>query len=312
MTGHRVEEIRDGLFWVTNGQYQSLVLDTGEGAVVVDAPPSLAAVLPAVVADVTSGPVTHIVYSHAHGDHIGAAGVFAAHRPEVVASTRTAAALARHDDHALRLPPTTTFETGLTLHVGRQELRLSFRGANHSADNVFVHLPRQRTVMLVDVVVPGWVPFRSWTVASDVPGLLRAHDQLLEDVTEHGVDTIVGGHLDRLGTPGDVELDRAYLDDVLALSAAAMGSTSIASVVSQLTASRRREDGGPYRIADAWYDRVAQQVADRLVERWADRLGGVGVFAHSHAVTAIDALRFDYNLDGGAEPPAGRRGAGPR
>ena len=58
-----------------------------------------------------------------------------------------------------------------------------------------------------------------------------------------------------------------------------------------------------YRVADTWYDTVAAHVTEQLVDRWADRLGGVAVFARSHAVTAIDTLRFDHNLDGGASWP---------
>lgn len=56
--------------------------------------------------------------------------------------------------------------------------------------------------------------------------------------------------------------------------------------------------------ATDWHDRVATEVTEQLVDRWADRLGSVAVFAHSHAVAAIDTLRFDCDLDGGASPPA--------
>ena len=54
-----------------------------------------------------------------------------------------------------------------------------------------MHCRRPRTELLVDVVVPGWVPFRSFTVATDVAGLLQAHDQLLEYATDNNVDTVV-------------------------------------------------------------------------------------------------------------------------
>ncbi len=169
-------------------------------------------------------------------------------------------------------------------------MRLAHRGANHSPDNIFIHFPHQRTIALVDVVIPGWVPFRSLTVATDVPGYLLAHDQLLE----YDVDTVVGGHLTRLGTPEDVVTNRAYLRDLFDLTARAMANISIASVKAKLGAANA------YRVADAYYETIARQVNAQLIDRWAERLGGVDVFAHSHAVTAVDTLRFDYNLDGGA------------
>ena len=36
-----VEEIGDGLYWVTEGAYQVLFLTTGEGVIAVDAPPTI-------------------------------------------------------------------------------------------------------------------------------------------------------------------------------------------------------------------------------------------------------------------------------
>src|SRR5215210_9173093 len=75
--GYLVEEIRDGLFWVTDGAYQAMFLTTGEGVILVDAPPSLGPNLAKAIADVTDEAVTYVVYSHNHADHIGAAGQFA-------------------------------------------------------------------------------------------------------------------------------------------------------------------------------------------------------------------------------------------
>ena len=39
--GYFVEEIDDGLYWVTEGTYHVMFLTTGEGVIVVDAPPSI-------------------------------------------------------------------------------------------------------------------------------------------------------------------------------------------------------------------------------------------------------------------------------
>jgi len=39
--GYLVEEIKDGLYWVTDGAYQAMFLTTGQGVIAVDAPPSI-------------------------------------------------------------------------------------------------------------------------------------------------------------------------------------------------------------------------------------------------------------------------------
>ena len=71
-----VEKLRGGVWWVTDGDYQALLVTSTEGTVVVDAPASLAPYLSTAVAEVSGAPVTHLVYSHSHYDHIGAAHLF--------------------------------------------------------------------------------------------------------------------------------------------------------------------------------------------------------------------------------------------
>ena len=51
--GYLVEEISDGLYWITEGSYQMMFLTTGEGVIVVDAPPSIGENILKAVAEVT-------------------------------------------------------------------------------------------------------------------------------------------------------------------------------------------------------------------------------------------------------------------
>ena len=51
--GYFVEEIADGLYWVTEGVYTTMFLATGEGVIMVDAPPSIGQNLLKAVAEVT-------------------------------------------------------------------------------------------------------------------------------------------------------------------------------------------------------------------------------------------------------------------
>jgi glyoxylase-like metal-dependent hydrolase (beta-lactamase superfamily II) len=79
--GLAVEEIGDRLSLVTDGDYQAMVADAGEGIVAFDAP--WEAEYAAAVRRVSQAPVTHLVYSHSHYDLIGGAGHLGA--AEVVA-----------------------------------------------------------------------------------------------------------------------------------------------------------------------------------------------------------------------------------
>ena len=114
-TGYLVQEVKDKLFWLTDGIYSCMFLSTGVGVIVVDAPQTLAPNLLAAIASVTNEPITHVVYSHHHADHIGGAGVL----PKdaiTIAQTSTAALLRREADPN-RPVPTVTFDDTTTLSV---------------------------------------------------------------------------------------------------------------------------------------------------------------------------------------------------
>ena len=67
--GYFVGPIKDNLYWVTDGFYQSMFLATTHGVVVVDAPPTIGHNLLRAIKQVTTetgtpSTVTHVVYSH--------------------------------------------------------------------------------------------------------------------------------------------------------------------------------------------------------------------------------------------------------
>ena len=74
--GYFVGEIADGIYWLSGSQYQTMFLTTGEGVIAIDAPQPIGGSYLEAIKEVTDEPITHVIYSHAHNDHIGAAGMF--------------------------------------------------------------------------------------------------------------------------------------------------------------------------------------------------------------------------------------------
>src|SRR5439155_19845501 len=79
--GYFVGRVERNLFWVTDGTYQSAFLATPDGVVLFDAPPTIGhnlrrAVDEVAAAEGVGNTVTHLVYSHHHADHAGAANLF--------------------------------------------------------------------------------------------------------------------------------------------------------------------------------------------------------------------------------------------
>src|SRR5712671_6769074 len=92
--GYRLQRLGRNLYMVTENAYQSMFLVHESGVVVVDAPPSHAALIPKAIAEVTDKPITHIIYSHSHADHIGGAGGLGGRRI-IIAHEETRKLLAR-------------------------------------------------------------------------------------------------------------------------------------------------------------------------------------------------------------------------
>ncbi len=161
--GYLVQEIRGGLYWLTDGAYQTMFMVTDRGVVAVDAPPTIGNNYLKAISEVTNKPVTYVIYSHAHLDHIGSANIFPKNatyiaQDETTAELKRAKAIATNASTVLPIP-TISFSKNYTLQIGNQTLKLDYYGPNHLPGNIFIYAPNQKALMLVDIVFPGWVPF---------------------------------------------------------------------------------------------------------------------------------------------------------
>jgi glyoxylase-like metal-dependent hydrolase (beta-lactamase superfamily II) len=279
--GYAVEQVRSGLYWVTNGSEQAAFLVATTGVIVIDAPPGLAVSLNAAIRSVTDLPVTHQIYSHYHADHIGGASMIST-TATVIAHSATKAALVAAADPK-RPIPTVTFDDAYTLTVGNQSLQLSYAGANHVAGNIFIYAPAQRTLILVDIVWPGWSPFLALGEATNITGYRAALDRALT----FDFDIFIGGHVGRYGTKADVQQTKAFVDDLATEAAAALATVSIQEVGADVGFEN------PYVLVEEWFHRMSKRCADHLISRWSTVLGGTDVFAGSHCLAMIQHLRID-------------------
>lgn len=279
--GYLVEEIRDGLYWITDGAYQAMFLTTGQGVIAIDAPPSIGENYLNAIAEVTDEPITHVIYSHAHNDHVGSMSMFP-NDAAYIAHQKIAETLAKRNDPNRPLP-SITFEDKYTLEVGNQKLELEYHGPIHEPGNIFVYAPNQKVLMLVDVVFPGWVPFKDLAMAQDVPEFLAAHDKILE----YNFDTYIGGHLTRLGTMEDVQIQKEYFQDIQASSGKANQEVSFMAIGQEVGFDN------PWLVFQIYADSITQQCTDDIVLKWIDRLGGADLFTYDHCWKISESQRID-------------------
>ena len=126
-SGYRVTELGGGAYGITSGVVNTMFLVTRKGVVVVDAPPGLDEKLLMSVEEVTPKPVTHLIYSHAHADHIGAADLLARDGVKVLAHEFTARFIKEAQDDKRPLPDETFNGTRSELSVDDRRLSLSTR-----------------------------------------------------------------------------------------------------------------------------------------------------------------------------------------
>ncbi len=279
--GYRTEKLGDGLYMITDGAYQSMFMTYETGVVVVDAPPSYAARIAKAIAEVTDKPITHIIYSHYHADHIGGTRTLGG-APTIIAHRETNRLLARDADPNRPLA-TVTFDDKYRLEVGSQLLELSYHGVAHAPGNIFIHAPKQRTLMVVDVIFPGWMPWRRFAVAQDVPGYFSQ----VETISVWPFDTLVGGHVGRTGTPADVATQRAFMRDLKAAADTALKATVPAE---GLAAS---DVGNPWAVFDHYIDRVAVSCVNQLTPKWSGRLAAYDVYIWDQCYSMEQSLRID-------------------
>ncbi|HEY1973975.1 MAG TPA: MBL fold metallo-hydrolase [Pseudonocardia sp.] len=283
--GYLVEEVRDGVHWVTDGGYQCAFVVGENEVVAIDAPPSIGHLVTRAIRDVTAKPITHVVYSHYHGDHIGSTDQFPADAVRI-GQEETYALLAELDDPARKLPDV-TFKDFHRLEVGGQVLELHYKGANHAPGNSFIHLPKQRVLMLVDVIYPGWVPFANIAMSKHIPGFLDHHDLALG----FDFEKMITGHLTRLGTREDVLTQREYMRDIRDAAQHALELTEVKRDIAREKVGRENL----YVYFKTMYDAAAAEAAAPVLKKWSGRLGGVETFAVNHTFIMYQSLRLDSN-----------------
>jgi glyoxylase-like metal-dependent hydrolase (beta-lactamase superfamily II) len=221
--GYHVGRVERNLYWVTDGTYQAAFLTTPAGVVLFDAPPTIGHNLQRAIDEIAaangvSNQVTHLVYSHHHDDHVGAASLFDTGVVRI-GHEETRRLLLRDNDPA-KPAPEVTFQDRYTLEVAGERVELAWHGPNHSPDNIFIHFPDHDALMLIDIVNAGWVPIYNLNLSEDVPGYIQAPATALSYPWTH----FIGGHLGRIGTRDDISLHQQYIADIQAGAREALGT----------------------------------------------------------------------------------------
>ena len=276
--GYFVAEIADGLYWLTDGTYQTMFLTTEQGVIAVDAPQSLGEKYIQAISDVTDEPITHVIYSHSHADHIGAAGMIFPKDATIIAQKQAAEHLMMKNDPN-RPAPNISFDEQYTLEVGNQTLELYHIGNFHSKGDIVIYAPQQKVAMIVDFFHPKAAPFKNFGITQDMGVHLATHDILLNMFDDDVV--FVSGHETILGTKQHIQEYKQFTNDVLNNVYAAFNKVSFDEII------EKYGSGGSYVIFNEYMDALSNSCVRDTVEQWSGKINGLEVFLEDNCMSMV-------------------------
>ena len=221
---YTIQRLSERTYWIAVGEYSATLYVGDEGALLIDTSwAGFETRLLEAIQTITDLPVTAVVYSHSHLDHIGgAANVVAALNregidPRIVASDRTALQISRFDlpvPRVIDVVPSPlgeyTFEN-LTLRIHTPDPFV------HSDGTSIIELVGEGVLHATDVVAPQQLPFMGFSYPSD----MRALIDTLEFMLALDWDFMNAGHWN-IGLKQDVSDTLKYIADVKSASLEAL------------------------------------------------------------------------------------------
>ena len=269
--GYFVTEIADGLFWLIDGGYQMMFLTTGQGVIVVDAPRGMGEKILSAISDVTNEPITHVIYSHIHKDHIGSAHIYPDDAMYIAHSDTSKHLKTKNDPD--RPIPTKSFDDTFTLSVGDQILELSYEGSFHSKGDIVILAPKQKVAMVVDLFHPNAGPFLGFGITTDMNAHLAIHDILLE---KYDFEVLISAHEQILATKDHLKTNKQFVLDVMANVVESQQMINYGDFV------ERYGSQGQYAIYANYFDAIAQTCAELTLEDWQGKLNELEPFMKDH------------------------------
>jgi len=190
-----VTQVRDNLYMLTGGGGNTAAFVTTNGVVVVDAKnPGWGQPILAKIREITPNPVTVLINTHTHGDHVGGNRDFPA-SVDVVVQENTRASMARMEQFQASGAPgmaDRTFADRMTIGSGPDAIELYYFGPGHTNGDAWVVFPSARAVHTGDIFAGKAVPLVDAANGGSVLHYAESVGKAYAGI--QGVDTIIAGH----------------------------------------------------------------------------------------------------------------------
>jgi hypothetical protein len=143
------------------------------------------------------------------------------------------------------------------------------------------------------------VTFRDCDASENFSGYVEAFDHILT----YDFNTLISGHVSKLGGRQDVIEGKEYLDDLAALAREALETVEIEYFLKQMR-------DGAYRAAFRWVEEeyftaCTNYTTKKMLEKatsngktWAERLNGADVMTKHNAYYMLEKTRLEHHHNG--------------
>jgi cyclase len=238
----QVDKIRDNLYVLRGGGGNTAAFVTTGGVVLVDTKvPGWGQPILDRLKELTDKPVTTLVNTHTHFDHVGSNLEFPG-EVEVVAHENTAALMKEmrpvtagpkqpqlFKESGGRGLPTRTFKDRMTLGSGDERVELHYFGRAHTGGDAWIVFPALRAMHTGDAFSGKSIPLID---ANNGGSAVEYPDVLAKVAALPNIDTIITGHHETTLTMADLEIHRDFVREfVQTVQAAKKAGKAIDDVV---------------------------------------------------------------------------------
>ena len=243
-----VTNISGDVYRFQNQNHYSIFVITEDGVVVTDPINMQAALwLRSEISKLTDKPITHLIYSHSHGDHASGGAIFG-DVPNVIAQ---ADAPEKIDGVTI----TSRIDEATTIETGGKSIELVPLGPGHGTDLMAIVVQPESVGFIVDAVAAKRLPYQ------DFPGSnVDEWTNQVRNVEALEFEILSGGH-GVVGVKSDVTDGRVYLEE---LREQVLAGLKAGESVDDLVGSITMEEYKDWASYDEWLELNIRGMARHL------------------------------------------------
>ncbi|WP_158119534.1 VarG family subclass B1-like metallo-beta-lactamase [Vibrio metoecus] len=292
-----VQKLGKNTYWVGVNYYNATVVVNEDSVLLIDplGDGRIDALLKG-IQSITNKPITAIMYSHYHLDHVGGGNqlldMIKKNYPNVgnvrvISSQEVADKITQHTEvgengvRITKVPaPNEVYnlKKPQTISFGSIKLQMMApTGSGHTPDNTMILIPSDRVLHFADMINPDQLPFYNFAGAEYFHGYEEDLQNLLNQPLNKQWDFLNGGH-GNVGSKQDVKDLLTYIADI---------RTEVAKQLETAPYSPELSDGNHFVWFKRWQEEITSNVHTALANKYGHMYGYDSGAVETHAAMIL-------------------------